>query len=381
LAAALSPVLSYWVPSRALPWLAERGLVADIFWLAVIAAGLALAGAYAALLVAMRVRRISELAPPVSPIEEVLVALLGLMTPTVPLWFGLASGDAVAQSVVIQVATVFLAVVVLGGVMGDAKWVPPIMVGNIQPPRELAVRALVAALLPLAVLLALLPAVVLQGLVDGSGADVGQRVFLLWVGATVIGVGVGLRAWRDGDDPVLTLSQQAVVTAGAMGIAWLVWNLAGGIDGPRMAYLVQPVAILVGTVLLARDREAPPAASAPASASRSSAWNEPLLVPPSGAMLVGRTETPYRNAETGRSEMRIEARWMFARPFGLVTSEYRDRHGLKVRKDTPAELILARPGESPAAVRIAALPVPPVASDLPPPAPRTEVRVRVAIPD
>lgn len=381
LAAALSPVLSYWVPSRAVPWLAERGTPADVVWLSLILAGLTLLGAYAATLVAMRVRRISEQAPPVSQIEEVLVALLGLVVPTVPLWLGLSPGDAVAQSVLIQAGTVFMAVLLLGGVLGDARWVPPLMVGSVQPPRDLAVRALVAALLPVTMLLALLPAVVASALLDESAGDVGQRILLLWMGVTVVGIGVGLRAWRDGEAPVLALPRQAALTAGAVGIAWLAWNLAGGIDAPLASYLIQPVAILVGTVLLAREREAPATAPVAAPVPMSPARSEPLLVPPAGAILVGRTETPYRNAETGFSETRIEARWMFARPFSLVTAVYRDRHGLTVRKETPTELVLARPGHSPAAVRITAQPTPVVAPDLPPAAPRTEVRVRVSIPD
>lgn len=380
LAAALSPVLSYWVPSRAVPWLAERGTVPDVFWLAVVAAGLALLGAYVAVVAAMRVRRISELAPPVSKIEELLVALLGVTVPTVPLWFGSPSGDGVAQWVVIQVVTVFLAVLVLGGVL-DGMTRTPYVTRWVQLPRTVVVRGLVAALLPTVVIAALFVAGALGSLFDASAPDVAQYAALLWVGATAVGIGVGLRAWRDGEPPTLSLWRQAALTAGAMGIAWLVWKVAGGMEGPRLALLVQPAAILIGTVLLAREREVASAPIASVPTPSTPARNEPLLVPPAGAILMGRTETPHRNAETGRSESRVEARWMFARPFALVTSEYRDRHGLQVRKDTPTELVLARSGESPAAVRIAAQPTPVVAPDLPPPAPRTEVRVRVAIPD
>lgn len=378
-AAGLSPLLSYWVPSRVVPWLAERGVVGDVFWLSVVAAAMVFLGAWGAVVGAMRVRRISELGPPVSRIEEMLVALLGLLLPAAPLWFGISSAEVVTQSLAIQAVVVFLAVLGLGGVLGNARATGPLRVAGVEIARDPAVRAMVAALLPLAVLSVLLPAVVIGAVVDGSPDNLGLPVLLIWVGVTAAGVAIGFRAWRDGRPAVLSAPRQALLTLGAMAVAGVVWNVAGGIDAPQAAYLVQPAAILVGAWLLARSPEAEPAAAAPARAPRTGA--EPLLVPPAGAIFIGRTETPHHNEATGASETRIEARWMFTRPFAMVTAEYRDRHGLQVRKDTPTELVLVRPGDSPAAVRVAAQPVPPAGPDLPPPAPRTEVRVRVAIPD
>ena len=383
LAAALSPVLSYWLPSRALPWLAERGAIGDLFLTEMLIVAVTLGGAYAAMAVSMRVRRISELAPPVAPIEQLLVALLGVLTPTIPVWFGISSGGGAAQWVAIQAATVFLAVLVLGGAVGDAPWLPPIMVGTIQPPRDLAVRAMVAALLPTALLFVLLPAVVVDVRVDamsgGVVVNVEGRVLATWVGATLVGMAVGTRAWRDGAPLLLRMRDEAAIAVGAVALAAVVWELSGGLEAPPVVLLVQPVAIFAAMVVLSdrTDREAvavvPPPPPAPSNTV------DPLLVPSAGSTFIGRTQTPYENADTGAKETRIEARWMVPRPFGLVIADYRGRDDLVVRRETATELVLSRTGLSPAAVRITAQPLRPAAPDGPPVSPRTEVRVRVAV--
>jgi hypothetical protein len=361
LAAALSPVLTYWLPSRVMPRIAESGVVTDVFVLALVAMAMALVGAYVAVVVAMRARRISELAPPVTPLEAMLVILLGIFAPTLP-WL-LGSGTSLTSSLVIQATTVFMAILTLGGVLGDGWRVP-------FAERETLVRALVAGLLPTVILFALLPAVVANAVLSSTPTDPSSRVLMIWVAATLVGVVAGVRGWPTGEPPLVRGLTLVALAAGAAALAALVWSVGDGISATGAVFLVQPVAIAVAVVLLGARPERtiaePASAVTPTPVVRPPA--DPLLVPTAGSTFIGRSETPHQDPATGRRETRIEARWLVQRPFALVTADYRGREDLKVRKETPTELILARGAPSPAAVRITAQ------------AARTEVRVRVAAP-
>jgi hypothetical protein len=383
LAAILSPVLGYWLPTRAFSTILEGGSLGGALFSLLFFVAAMILGAYVAVVAAMRMRRTSGVPSPVAPIEELLVALLGVVAQSAPLWFGFTPGDGAAQPLAIQATTVFLAILVLGGSAGSHRWLPPIMVGNIRPSRELAVRAMVAGLMPAAILYAILPTVAagsaLEMLVTGEEVDLGRRILIAWTGATLAGVSVGMRAWRRDRPALLDKPEQVVITVAAMGLAAGVWYLFGGLEGPAAAFLVHPAAIFVATVVLSTRRERADAAFF-GTPSPALGIDEPLLVPPGAGIGIGHTETAHEDPATGRREIRIEARWLVPRAFGLVTSEYLGRNGLVLQRESATEMLLTRPGRSPAAVRIVAQPPRPVAPDLPPPAPRTEVRVRVAHP-
>ncbi|MEW6582572.1 MAG: hypothetical protein AB1416_07420 [Actinomycetota bacterium] len=384
-AAALTPLLGYWVPVRLFEYLVEStalmGAMAAVFLLI----PSMIAGAWLAVVAGMRAGRpVGAAAPLVPAIEELLAALLGLVAPNLPMWFGVAPSEGVAQPLVIQAIAVLLALLVMGGVLGDSRLLPPIQVGPIRPPRELTVRAMVAALMPTALLSALLPVVLvssdLVALLEGDTSSLERRILVAWTSATLLGVAIGMGAWRDGRPPFLERPEQVVIAAAGMALAVAAWFLGGGLGAQPVVFLLQPVTIFVATVVLGtrRDRRHAELFGTRSAAAR---HDEALLVPPGGAIPLGTRELVHVDAATGAREVRVEARWLVPRAMALVADEYRGRSRLVVRRETDREVLMSRPAPFPAAVRVVAVASPPAAPDAPPPRPRTEVTVRLVRPD
>lgn len=377
-AAVLTPLLGFWLPMRAFEWgvenLATLGLVGAFFFLT----ASMLAGSWCAVTLALGVRRPIGRPPIVPGMEAMLAVLLGLVAPNAPIWFGFVPSGGHAQPLLIQALTVFLVLVFLASDLPSRAWVPPIVVGSVRPHRDLVVRAMVAALMPTAILYALLPVVLIAGAlstVDGSGD--GSRVILAcWSAATFWGVAIGMRAWRNGRSPYLDTPEQGLIAGAGMGLAVAAWFLGGGADAPPALFLFQPAIIFAATVVLGSRREAIDATSTTSTAR----LDEPLLVPPGRGFVIAERETRYSDPETGREELRLESRWLVPRPVAEVADEYRGRNLLTVRKESDAEVIFTRGGPRPGAVRVVGRPTGSTEPGAPPPGPRTEVIVRVAKP-
>ena len=382
LAALLTPVLGYWAPTRAFQALVEAdpfgGIVATVYFYV----GSILVGSYLAIVLALRVRRAPGTPAYVAPIEELLAALLAVVAMNAPVWFGLNPSDSMLQPLAIQACTVFLALMVLSGVF-ETHRLPPIMVGSIRPDRELTVRAMVAALMPTAILYAILPAMVATSAIEaalGGDVNIERRILIAWTSATLAGISIAMAAWRGNKPAYLDKPEQIVITLAAMGMAVGAWTVFGGLEGPAAAFLFQPAAIFAATVVLGSRRAAADAAFF-GTRSAAAGLDEPLLVPPGGGISLGVKESRHRDAAGDREELRIEARWLVPRPMNLVAGEYRLRNGLVTKTETESDLLLTRGAPYPASVRIVGRAVQPSGLDASPPRSRTEVTVRLVRPD
>lgn len=378
IAAVLTPILGYWVPMHVFEWLIEgMGILGGLAVLFTLIPAM-MGGAYIAIVAAMRVGRPVGTKPFVPAIEELLVALLGLIAPNLPSWFGVRPAEGVGQPLTIQAIVVLLGLLVCGGLLGGLSWVPAIQVGSIRPGRELTARAMVAALMPTALLSALLPVVFvgsdIEALVGGDTSSLEHRILVAWGLATLIGIAVGMGAWRDGRPPFLEKPEQLVIAAVGMGLAVAAWMLGGGLNAHPAVFLFQPAIIFVATVVMStrRDRHEDRIFGRAAPTGR----HDGLLIPPGGGIPLGTRETAHVDPATGARETRVEARWLVPRAMVTVADEYRGHDGLTVKSETDTLVVLARTAPSAAAVRVAALPMTPPSVDSPAPRPRTEVTVR-----